>query len=576
MKILSAIAAGALAIAAGAQSNTINVAPTGTGLTWNGASGANNYVDLDVTDPVGVTIQALGVAVQNAAGTEGNIEVWLTPTTHVGNELNQALWTQIGTGSFVSGGFGANNTICVNPTAVGSTFVPTGQWGLAIVYVDVRAQFTGVTTYPTGPYSGPGLDVDNGAAQAAGWTGATLVNFTFNGILHVGCVPQFDLIYASGNVAHACSTVASIGEGSNRLSASAFDLFDEPAASPDASGALQGNSLLFIPNGTFDGYTITAGGGAFIPPSGNETSLTLMNDEEFQTTLTLPVLLVSDVGVELGLDLIINSNGYVSFVQTPGGLGVSPLDPQGAMQADSLTYFGGYHNFNPAEAGSGVVSFEEDTVNNRLIVTWQDVESDPDLTPNPSTIQYQFDYATGIVEVIYELIDPVGGSTIIGGDNWLIGWSPAGPSPRVEEFDYTTIAATPLNVQLPEVLPLTLTADGLPLIGQSFDLITSNDPTPSFGVNLLNTATLPAPLDLGALGAPAGTLTYLDPSSSILNTIGNLPGAQLTLTLPVANVPALAGLEINSQSFWLDFTGAGFPFTNLVASNLVTAIVGNF
>ena len=110
-----------------------------------------------------------------------------------------------------------------------------------------------------------------------------------------------------------------------------------------------------------------------------------------------------------------------------------------------------------------------------------------------------------------------------------------------------------------------------------FDLVTSVEPTASIGVNLLGTTTLAAPLDLGALGGPAGTLLYLDPATSILNTISNIPGVgTMSLTIPVPNNPALSGIEINSQSFWLDLAGANFPFTNVVGSNLVTCTVGNF
>jgi len=573
MRILSAIAVGVLAVAASAQTNTVSVAPVGgTGLTWNGASGAANFVDLDVTDAAGITLQALALPVQNPAGTAGNVEVWITPTTHIGQEQTQANWTQIATGALISGGFAVLNTVCLNPTSPGSTFLATGQYGLAVVFLDNRAQFFGVTTYPTGPYTGPGLSVDNGAAQPTAWTTAPLANFVFNGINHVGCVPELDILYASGPVAHACATTAVVGEGSNRSTASAFDLFDEPNASADASAALQGNSLSFIPNGGL-GYIMIPGTATYVAPTASANVLAPADDQEYPIQVIVPLQYPTETGVMLTNDLFINTNGHFSFVQSPGNIANSPLDPQGSMQADADTYFI-HHDFDATEAGSGNISWEEDLVNGKTYITWENVEADPAGTVNASTVQFQIDQATGQIDMVFELIDPTGGSTIIGGDNWMIGWSPSGASPRVDEFDYTQLVSETLT--LPEVQPFSLEAVGLPLIGQSFDLVTTNDPTPSFGVNLLATSVLPAPFDLSAFGAPAGTGTYLDPNVSILNTIGNLPGSSLTLTLPVANVPALAGLEIYSQSFWLDFGATPFPFGNLIASNMVTAVVGNF
>ncbi|MFT4843564.1 MAG: hypothetical protein ACI89X_003278 [Planctomycetota bacterium] len=97
----------------------------------------------------------------------------------------------------------------------------------------------------------------------------------------------------------------------------------------------------------------------------------------------------------------------------------------------------------------------------------------------------------------------------------------------------------------------------------------------SVGVNLLNASVLPLPLDLGNFGAPAGTLLYMNPATSFLNTISNIPSARtMSLTLPVPNVPALAGLQVNSQSFWFDFAASPFPFGNIIASHLVICTIG--
>lgn len=572
MKILSVLAAGALAVAAGAQTNTLSVNPTGGGFTWNGATGAANFIDLDVQDPSGITLQAFSVPVQNPGGTVGQLDFWITPTTHVGNETNQGLWTQIGSAELTSAGFGVLNTVCVEPTTSGSTFLAQGQYGLAIVYTDLRAQFFGVTTYPSGPYTAPGLSVDNGGASAAAWTGAPLTNFTSGGTTYLACVPNLDVLYAIGNLPHACATISYTGEGSNIKSVSAFDLFDEPNAAQDAAAALTGNSLSFIPNGSGTGYIMTPGVATYVAPTGGQTPFAAADNAEYQVTLAVPLQIPSETGVQLSFDLFVNTNGIISFDQTPGGISASPLDPQGNMQADSTSFFI-HHNFDSSLGGE--ISYEEDAVNGKTYVSYVDVPTASSTSTTPSTVQFQIDHFSGQIDLVFETIDAANLATIIAGDNWLIGWTPAGPSPRTDEFDFTTL--TSLTLELPEILPLTVASSTVPLIGQSFDITTSNAPTQSVGANLLAVSQLPSPLDLSVLGAPAGAVTYLDPTQSILNTVSNIPGlGSMTLNLPVANIPALAGLQIYSQTFWLDLAGNPFPFDNIVSSNLLTATVGNF
>jgi hypothetical protein len=575
MRSLSLLFALGFATFASAQSITLQVNPTGTGLTY-GAAGAN-FVDVNVLNPLGITLQALEIPLQSPGGTEGIIQVWTKPGTHIGSEQVVSNWTLISEGPITSAGFGVDNTVCQTAVLpVTDTFLAAGVHGFAIVYVDVDHQFIAVTTYPSGPYADANVSIDNGTTQSAPWTVAPLTNFTFNGTLYSGTVPDFSLIYAAGNVPHACAECVTFGEGSNLHSASAFDLFSGPAATAaaDASAALQGNSISYIPSG--NGYIVTAGSATFVPPSGGETNLPLADDQETQISIVIPFQYQTESGVQLTNDISIHSNGYVSMGIMQSLLEFGPLSPQNNMQAD-LTAFYSHYDYNNTEIGSGQISYEEDLVAQKLFVTWDGVEGYPDTLANPSTIQFQLDLISGQVDVVWEIIDPTGGATIIGGNNTLIGWSPAGPSPRTDEFDYTTLASAPLNLSFPEVQPLTIGSTTAPLIGGQIDFVTSNDPSPSVGITLISSAQLPAPLDLSLLGAPAGAVAYLDPATSFISTISNLPGlGGLTVSLPVPSIPALAGQRIFGQSFWLDLAAAGFPFQNIVSSNAAECLLGNF
>jgi len=574
MKTLSAIAAISIATTVCAQVQTLSVDPQGIGLTYTNPGA--NFFDLTVTNPSGITLQALNVQLNSPAGTVGTIEVWTTATTHIGQEQIQANWQQRSSGTITAA---ATALTCQNALGTNSLFFGPGTYGIAVVYDGVNHVFDGTVNYPTGPYFDTNISIDNGTTQANAWASVPLTAFTFNGVAYSGTLMQFDLSYSVGQIAHACATCGSTGEGSNISSASAYQLFGEPTPNADAAAALQGRVMTFLPNGSGTGYILTDGTGttAYVPPTGNETNLPLQDDQEVQVTATLPYQLPGDTGGQLTSDFYINSNGYVSLDQPQSASFLAaPRDPQAIMQGDAAAYFA-YHDYDNSEPGSGNISYEEDLVNGIFYVTWDMVEGVPNTVANPSTIQFQFEAFTGVVHVVFELIDPVGGSNVSGGDNTLIGWSPAGVSPRTDEFDFTTLATTSILLTQPEVLPLTLENVGPPIINGTFDLVTSNEPTASIGVNLLSTSTLPLPLDLGGFGGPAGTLLYIDPATSILNTISNLPGVgTMTLTIPVANTPGLAGLTINSQSAWLDLTGAAFPFTNVITSNMVSCTVGNF
>jgi len=576
MKILSAIAAVSFAASVCAQVQTLSVDPAGIGLTYTNPGA--NFFDLDVTNPAGVTLQELTVQLNSPAGTVGSIELWTTATTHIGNENNTAVWQQRATGTVTAA---ATASICLNPIGPNTLFLPTGTYGIAVVYVDVNHVFDGTLTYPTGPYFDANISIDNGTTQANAWTSAPLNAFQFGNpaVQYNGTLMQFDVAYSVGPIAHACATCGTSGEGSNIHSASTYQLFGEPTPNADASAALQGKVMTFIPNGSGTGYIVTDGTGTgpvYVPPSGLQTALPQMDNQEVGIQTALLYQFPGDTGTQLTQDFFINDNGYVSLEQAQTAFASAPREPQAIMQGASAAYYA-FHDYDNSEAGSGDISWEEDLINGILYVTWDNVEGVPNTVANPSTIQFQFEAFTGLVHIVFDLIDPVGGSNVSGGDNTMIGWSPAGPSPRTDAMDFTTLVTTPITLSQPEVMPFTLESVGPPIIGASFDLLASNEPTASIGVNLLSTSTLPAPIDLVALGAPAGTLTYLDAGTSILNTISNIPGVgAMSLTLPVANNPALSGLQIHSQAFWLDLAGTPAIFGNLISSNLVTCTVGNF
>lgn len=575
MRHLSTVLAVVLTTAAAAPAQTLVVDPMGTALTYT--SPGANFFDLDVLNPAGVTLQELTVRLMSPVGTIGQLDVWITPSSHVGFERNQVAWTQLASGSVTASPGSSDSCQSAVSLPTPNTYLAPGTYGVAIVYQGVNHSFDAVVNYPSGPYANGDISIDNGTTQAIAWLSVPLTQFLFGGVSYNGTLENFSLTYAVGNVVHACALCVSTGVGSNLHSASAFQFFGPPNPNSSANAALQGKVLSWIPNGLGTGYTMTdntGGGPVYVDPAlfgGAETNLPLLDNQEVHAVTQLSFITQSDNGVTGSTtDFFISSNGYVSLEAAQSPLGDAPRDPQGSLQATS-TLFGLHHDLDNSEAGSGMISYYEDVTAQKFYVTYHDVESVPATVVNPCRYQLQFDLATGQVDLVMEVIDAVGGSTVAGGDNYMLVYSPAGVSPPTQAFDFSTLPAGGIELTRPEVLPLTLEAVGPLLINTSFDLVTSNAPLGSIGVNLISLSVLPVPLSLVPLGAPPGTLLYLDPVTTALNTISN---TSLALTVPIPNSPTLIGVQVHSQSFWFDLAGAMFPFTNLIGSNLITCTIG--
>ncbi|MEC9048472.1 MAG: hypothetical protein VYA51_10700 [Planctomycetota bacterium] len=594
MRTHSIFAAAALCAGLSAQT-TLTVDPTAydpaaVGLTYSNPGA--NFFDLNVLSPTGITLRAMEIPTQEPVGTVGEIQLWIQTqaTSHVGLETpavapaqsnDPSGWQLLTSGQYTSGGFAVSSTTCQSAFSVNvpDTYLIPGSYGFAIVYVDVSHQFYGVTTYPApaGTFFDGNVEISNGTTAANAW-GPTLGAFVFNGNNYTGTMADFGFVYDVGPVPHACAETERIGEGSGTNVASWYDRIED---APNVSAALQGRALQFT--NIVTGYVVSeAQGATFRPASGNETVMPAVDDGEFQFTVpNLPVIFPSALGGGSTSDLWIHSNGYISFTGPNDPLFFVPIDPQAAMDQDEFTLFATYHDFNSTEAGSGQVWIEEDLAAPQgptLYITWDGVESYPDTVVNPSTVQVQIDLITGNIVVLYENIDAVGGSTFAGGDDTLIGWSPAGVSPVVPEGDFATlgIPGAPGNFigMLPEVRPLGLEVTGSPLLGGNIAFETSDVPSaPSIGTTILDTAVTP-PVPLSPLGAAAGTFAYVPVTTSLLFSINN---ASLAVPLPIPNNPAITGLELYGQSFWFDLLQLGTnPFGNLLGSNAVRVKIGNF
>lgn len=569
-----ALAFGA-ALAAQSPLNVYPVAPVGY-YGWNTPPPIHsNMFNLTVTNQV--TLQAINTPLLSPIGQQGTFEVWLTNpgiTTYVGNELTAANWTLASSGRIVGKGTtGSLVTLadlsCQQTPAGGGLVLNPGSYGVLLRYIGVTPLLVAVGTPQT--IGNADLSVSGGSIQYNPWlapaapaTGAGFSAWAWRG----------QIFYAPGAVPHACAVTSTYGTGCYTVNGSAYQEWTDSSVPPGgtvgnaaaaASAALTGRSLKFLPSGS--GYLMLPGNATgYIAPTPAATVVTLADDTENTVTLGAPF---NYPGGSTST-LFVHANGYVSVGSNntlPGGFNDIPEIPQ--MLNAPETAWWSWHDYNPAEAGSGQVKFEQ--IGAVACITWDGVESYPTTAVNPSTLQFQFDLASGEVTIVWVTIEAQGGTGFLQGSDHIIGFSPGGASPTTGQFNITTLTTQVLTV--PERFPLGLGTTSKPLLGTTVSLDTTSPPNIGLGVNFLSTVQIPAPgLDLAILGAP-GCAALADVGAGLGNAISNLglPGVTLQSSLALPNNPALAGVRIYSQSAWLD---AAANALGVVTSNAVELVLG--
>ena len=569
LSLLAALSCGA-ALTAQSPLNVFPVAPLAY-YGWNTPPPITSVMfDLNVSQQV--TLQAISTLLSTPAGVAGTLELWLTNpgiTTYVGNQTVQANWSLAASGRIVGQGTtgtlaSLSPTSCQESPAGSGLVLNPGSRGALVRYVGVNPFLVAVGASQT--FTNAELTVTGGSLQYTPWgavsaapTAAGYSAWSFRG----------QLIYANGAVPHACAEATPYGAGCYTANGSAFQEWTDNApggAAAAASAALTGKSLKFLPSGS--GYIMLPGNTAgYIAPTAAATPLTLGDDNE--TSVTLPGTFNYAGGSTN--TLFVHANGYVSVASNntlPGGPNYIAEIP--AMLSATETAWWSWHDYNPTEAGSGQVKFE--VVGAVACITWDGVESYPTTAVNPSTIQFQFDIATGEVTIIWQAVDAAGAIAYLQQQDHIIGFSPGGVSPNSGLFNITTLASQLLTV--PERFPLQVSTTNKPLLGQTVTIDTSSPPNLGLGVNFLSLVQIPGPgIDLGIIGAP-GCAALTDVNAGTGNAISNLglPGLSLQSSLPLPNNPALAGLRVFSQSAWLDATANALGITTSNGLELVLGI----
>jgi len=308
-----------------------------------------------------------------------------------------------------------------------------------------------------------------------------------------------------------------------RMAPSAFDLTNTDLAAATVAGA---------------GYVVQPIAGAGPLPVGGVDPLG-------GTVLVLP----GDGQVAAGtLGMSVGSNGWVAL----GGGNSNAFAPTANAMLGNPSE-GVYCWTDLAPDSSGVVTYEEDIVTGQTRTTFDGVYSWS--TADPVYIQFDYNVNSG------DWVIRIGVVGSANPEDWLVGYSPAGASTDPGMTDISAAAA--ILTEAADILPLTLTGIGRPIMGPvavSYDVTTSNiEAGALIHVGIVGLTSPGTPMS--ALGFGSGDC-FLNSSVDFITGVALLPVGDQTWTavnLPIVN-PALNGFEINCQAATFDlsiFNSAG-------------------
>jgi len=391
----------------------------------SGAVGGAVYFALEgVAGGTGATITDIDLNCVGAGGVAGSIDVYLQ---------NTCTFDPFGSWALVSSGSGTTAPSGSPSNFVLSTPLSFGEgccFSVAIVANGFAHAYTTATTLPL-TYATTHLELTGGSSSNAPFVGSIFSPRLVNTNIH----------YTVGGSCGGLATVSSEGVGCVSAKTSFYEVMT-PAGMD--LGGFQFNAI-----NSASGYAITSQPSTIQPIGSLDPGAPTLG-------------LGDDVQVPVGtLGLTVGSNGQVAR----GGGNSNQWTPNiGTMLSNPAEAMYAWTDLQPNAAGSGLVTYEESGT--QWMVTFDGVYLWG--TSDPCTIQFRGNEANGNFTIAFGTL---GNS---GPQDWLIGYSVAGPSADPGPRDLTFVSLFPFATQAFDQDPLTLAAVGVPEIGQPFDLTTTN------------------------------------------------------------------------------------------------------
>jgi hypothetical protein len=475
------------------------------------------------------------------AGTSAFIEIHTKTGTWNGFETTPSAWTLVGTTTSFTHGIAP--TLDAVPIPVNVTILP-GATQAFYITGDVAT----TVAYTTGVGQLGSIIGSDSNLQVTAGVGVPYPFLAPFGLPTDGRLWNGQIHYCPSGSGTVLATNTVLGVGCGQAVASFYESFANSSALD-----LANTTLTWFNTGS--GYTVVNSiPGTFVPPSGTAINIAAgFLDGEQAVTLSAPMPVLGGTTSTLN----VCTKGYIA---TAPGNGIDFTPTSGELLAFPQTTWACWHDYNQTAAGSGLILFEE--VGGIAYVTWNGVYSFPAIT-SPSTVQFQFDVATGNVTLV------IGAFSTGSPDAVVVGFSPGGAGPNPGSVD---ISATPvISLAFPESSGLALAGTSRPIIGTSWGFNTTGIPaTGTIGIEVFGLSD-PNIADLGFIGAPGcGLRASLDVLNAWL-----VAGSSHAYSLSIPNNLTLLNAHVFTTTAVL-VPGVNLLFGGTITSNGIDGLLGDF
>ena len=270
--------------------------------------------------------------------------------------------------------------------------------------------------------------------------------------------------------------------------------------------------------------------------------------DDTEVTSAIPFTLPYPGGTTTSL--FVGSNGYVSPLFN--GNGYTPS--ASAFLSGSPRWAAAWHDFNPT---TGTVKVDASAA--RVVVSYTAV---PNFSGGgTATFQYQF-FPNGNVNIIYQAVTAAGNDYLTG---WTRGGSPSDPG----SMNISAGFGAGLTLCNAPTANMVLSASARPVLGTTFNFVTSNMPASTMiGLQILSQTQYTPGLDLASLGMPGCTL-YVG-----LDVLTQFATPSSTASVPYS-LPSTAALNGVLQLSQTATISPGLNSFGFITSNALQMVLGS-
>lgn len=525
----------------------------------------SHIFDLDCQVPISISsmrtwLYDQGVGnppVPNQVGNTAQVDVWVCPTTSIGNQTSNpntnpnSPWILLGSGTItvVDTGVGdGESPIVFNPPlALGA-----GQWGVNVVYNAPTSgtnpgplHCLGVSPNPGTPYTDPFLTMTNDRIVGTAWGN--------NGVDS----PNLRILYTP---AASSAQYVKLGDGCYFRPEAFYQNFPNSNSAPSlANQAISlinlGSNYLAVPGAfglvTPSGASITSG------PYGSSSS----NDWDDALSFPIPLPFANPFPYPTGstTDVTISSNGSLYLAAVTN----NTFDVCGASYGSIAPFRDGpariaayYHDLDPTVGGG--IYYETDPNNQWVRVTWLNVQ-EWGVPAAVNTMQVTL-YDNGNIDLYYGAL-----GNFSSGNNAIAGFTP-GNGARLPA-SMNIVGSLPFQTG-DGAIPPVLTMSARPVIGTSPNIVTTNiTPGTLFEVFVAGLSGVPSPINLAPYGMP-GCFQHISPFTAFL--VG-LTGQDFVVPFAIPNNASYQNVQFFFQAAPLT---TGLNSAGILTSNGLCAKIG--